>query len=292
MKVLVLGGTRFFGVHMVNSLLSKGHNVTIATRGKAKDMFGEKVERIKIERTNSESIVEAIGKRYFDVVCDNLAYCSNDIKYLLDSLNCGRYVMTSSASVYTNQHLNTAETEYNPLLHSLKWCSRQDYPYDEIKRQAECALFKVYSKLPSVAVRFPYVIGEDDYTERLYFYVNQIINGNPMTIDNLDEQIGFISSTEAGDFLSWIAEQKFVGAINGSSIGTISLREITNYVEQKTGMKAIYSNGGLNGMYNGQKSFGLDVIHADNLGYHFSELSAWIYELLDKYINRANKSIQ
>lgn len=287
MKVLVLGGTRFFGVHMVNSLLSKGHNVTIATRGRAKDLFGDTVERIIIERTNPDDLSEAFAKKYFDVVCDNLAYCSNDVKNLLDSLNCGRYVMTSSASVYANQHLNTNESEYDPYCHSLKWCTRHDYTYDEIKRQAECALFKAYSKFQAVAVRFPYVIGEDDYTQRLYSYVEQIIKGNPMSIDNLDEQIGFIGSAEAGNFLSWIAEQEFVGSINSSSIDTISIHEIVNYVEQKTGKRAIYSGEGLEGKYNGQKSFSLDVSKATNLGYHFSELRVWIYDLLDKYLDKA-----
>lgn len=29
MKILVLGGTRFFGVHLVNALLEDGHEVTI-----------------------------------------------------------------------------------------------------------------------------------------------------------------------------------------------------------------------------------------------------------------------
>lgn len=291
MKVLVLGGTRFFGVHLVNSLLNKGHNVTIATRGKAKDVFGGKVERILIERTDPNSLAEALKNQYFDVVCDNLAYCSNDIKFLLDSLKCGRYVTTSSASVYMNQHLDTAESEFDSLLHPLKCCSRQDYPYDEIKRQAECALFGVYSQFPAVAVRFPYVIGEDDYTQRLYFYVEQIIKGNPMNIDNLKEQIGFINSREAGEFLAWIAEQKFIGAINGSNIGTISLQEIINYVEGKTGKKAIYSAEGLDGTYNGQKSFSLDVARANSLGYNFTELKPWIYELLDKYINKAIMSL-
>ncbi|WP_055668595.1 NAD-dependent epimerase/dehydratase family protein [Desnuesiella massiliensis] len=291
MKVLVLGGTRFFGVHLVNSLLNKGHNVTIATRGKAKDVFGDKVERILIERTDPNSLAEALKNQYFDVVCDNLAYCSNDIKFLLDSLKCGRYVMTSSASVYMNQHLDTAESEFDPLLHPLKWCSRQDYPYDEIKRQAECALFGAYCQFPAVAVRFPYVIGEDDYTQRLYFYVEQIIKGNPINIDNLKEQIGFINSREAGDFLAWIAEQKFIGAINGSNIGTISLQEIINYVEEKTGKKAIYSAEGLDGAYNGQKSFNLDAARANSLGYNFTELKSWIYELLDKYINKAIMSL-
>lgn len=291
MKILVLGGTRFFGVHMVNSLLSRGHNVTIATRGKAKDMFGDKIKRVIIERTNPDSLKETIGKHYYDVVCDNLAYCSNDVQALLNSLKCGRYVMMSSASVYKNQHLQTTEREFEPFSYPLKWCSRQDYSYDEVKRQAESALFQRYPQFKSVAVRFPYVIGEDDYTQRLYFYVEQIIKGNPMNLDNLNEQIGFINSIEAGNFLAWIAEEKFVGSINGNNIGTISLKEIINYVEYKTKMKAIYSSEGLYGVYNGQKSFSLDVNHASNLGYCFSELNSWIYELLDRYINKAILSL-
>lgn len=33
MKILVIGGTRYFGIHMVNKLLEQGYKVTIATRG-------------------------------------------------------------------------------------------------------------------------------------------------------------------------------------------------------------------------------------------------------------------
>ena len=32
MKILAIDGTRFFGIHMVNELLAKGHDVTIATK--------------------------------------------------------------------------------------------------------------------------------------------------------------------------------------------------------------------------------------------------------------------
>lgn len=287
MKVLVLGGTRFFGIHMVNTLLRKGHNVTIATRGKASDPFGQNVERITIERTSADSLAKAFGNQYFDVACDNLAYCSNDIKYLLDCINCGKYIMTSSASVYINQLLYTNENAFDSLSYPLKWCCRQDYPYDEGKRQAECALFQAYPHFSAVAARFPFVIGEDDYTRRLYFYVEQTIKGNPMNLDNLNEQIGFIQSAEAGSFLAWIVEQNFTGTINGNNIGAISLHEIINYIEHKTGKTAIFSEQGLKGPYNGQKSFCLDIIRANNFGYYFAELKEWIYELLDKYIDKA-----
>ena len=37
MKILVIGGTRYFGIHMVNKLLEQGHEVTIATHYHSKD---------------------------------------------------------------------------------------------------------------------------------------------------------------------------------------------------------------------------------------------------------------
>ena len=51
MKILVIGGTRFFGIHMVNELLANGYEITIATRGKSSDEYGDRVKRLVIERT-------------------------------------------------------------------------------------------------------------------------------------------------------------------------------------------------------------------------------------------------
>ena len=94
MKILVIGGTRYFGIHMVNKLLEQGHNVTIATRGKAQDTYGNRVERIVLERTNQDSVREALSGKHFDVVIDKIAYCSNDIKYVMDVVDCDKYILT------------------------------------------------------------------------------------------------------------------------------------------------------------------------------------------------------
>ncbi|CAN7742153.1 NAD-dependent epimerase/dehydratase family protein [Paenibacillus sp. LjRoot56] len=48
MKILVLGGTAFFGRRLVRLLLGDGHDVTIATRGQTPDDFGDAVTRIKV----------------------------------------------------------------------------------------------------------------------------------------------------------------------------------------------------------------------------------------------------
>lgn len=84
MKILVIGGTRFFGIHMVEELLACGHEVTIATRGKASDTFGDRVKRVLIERTNEESMKQALSGTHYDVVIDKIGYCSNDIRYVME----------------------------------------------------------------------------------------------------------------------------------------------------------------------------------------------------------------
>ena len=285
MKVLVLGGTRYFGVHMVNSLLDRGHSVTIATRGRRRDRFGDRVERLVIERTDQESLKSCLGKRRFDAVCDNLAFCPDDVKILLDNLECGRYVMTSSAAVYSEMRMDMGESGFDPLSYRLRWGTSMEY--GEGKRQAECNLFQRYQQFNPAAVRLPYVIGEDDYTGRLYFYVENTVKGEPMNIDNLEERIAFIRSDEAGDFLAWSAGQRFTGPVNAASKGTISLREVINYVEKKTGKEAVFSRAGMDGPFNGQKSFSLDVALAESLGYRFTSLDEWVCGLLDRFIEKS-----
>ena len=113
MKILVLGGTRFFGIHMVEELLKNGHDVTIATRGNAKDPFGDRVKRIIVERTNPESMKQALGGIHFDTVIDKLAYASNDLKYAMESLDCDRYIQMSSTAVYNPKKLNTKEEDFD-----------------------------------------------------------------------------------------------------------------------------------------------------------------------------------
>lgn len=284
MHILVMGGTRFFGVHMVNAFLEQGHRVTICTRGMATDTFGNKVQRLTANRENLPSLQKALSGKYFDVVCDNIAYSSNSVKYLLDTVQTGRYIQTSTMSVYTDFHIGMSEDGFDPVRYPLTWCSREDFTYDEVKRQAECALYQSYPALSSVAVRFPYVIGVDDYTQRLLFYVEHVIKQKPMHIDNPDSAIAFVRSDEAGKFLVWLAGQSFTGPINGASRGSITIKDILHYVELKSSKKAILSNSGEPAPYNGTPSYTIDTAKAESVGFQFSTLSSWIHELLDELI--------
>ena len=281
MDILVLGGTRFFGIPMVEALLTAGHKVTIATRGHNKDNYGSRVERLILDRNNKDSMKDALADKHFDVVIDKTSYCSNDIRYAMDAINCGRYILMSSTAVYEPIHQDSREEDFDAGNKELIWCNRADVSYDEGKQQAECALLQLNKIANIAAVRYPVVLGENDYTGRLLFYVEHVMKGKPMYIDNIDCQMGFIHSEEAGHFLAWLTEKEYVGPINGCSNGTISIREILDYVEKRMGRKAIIDGKGEPAPYNGTPAYSVNTDKAQELGFQFSDLKNWIYDLVD-----------
>ncbi len=289
MKILLLGGTRYFGIHLVNALLDTGHDVTIATRGINPVPFSGRVKQVIIDRYDANSFGN-IKKSEWDLVYDNLAYASNDVKTVLENLVCDKYIMTSSSAVYVENNYNMRETEFNPMTKDLVWCSRGDFSYGETKRQAECALFQQFHAQKSLAVRLPYVVGLDDYTKRLRFYIEHAIHGLPMAIDNMDRQLSFISSMEAGKFLAHLSSSCECGPINGSSIGTISIHEILEFTASISGKRAILHPNGDSAPYNGDLGNSLCVDKAIATGFEFSKLKTWIYSLIEDHVGQIKQS--
>lgn len=286
MDILMLGGTRFFGVHAVNEMLSRGHSVTVATRGRTPDAFGNRVERLTVERASGESLSDALKDKAFDVCVDNLAYCSNDVRALLDCLDAERYVVTSSVSAYMEIRENMSEAELDTTAHPLEWRDYRADKYDEMKRQVECAAFQAYPGRQAAAVRFPFVVGEDDYTNRLFFYAEHVAKGLPMYVDNLDSKVSLIHSRDAGRFLAWLAEQKLTGPVNACSNGTVTLSGIIGYLEDRTGMKAVLSADAEPAPYNGAPDFSMDTSKAQDAGYVFADTKEWIFPLLEAYLEK------
>lgn len=287
MNILVVGGTRFFGIPMVKKLIADGHDVTLATRGRTPDSFGDKVKRICLDRSVEGSIAAALNGRSFDVVIDKIAYSSNDVKRLLDHVDCGKYILMSTSSVYGNIGRGTPESSFDPEKYPLRLCERADFDYGEAKRQAECALVQHYPQQEYAAVRYPVVIGRNDYTGRLKFYADMILSGKPMYVDDAESQISFIDEIGAGEFLACAAENEVFGAVNGCCRGSISVGEIIGYIEQKTGMKAVLSGNGEAAPYNGYPTYAtLDISKAEASGFVFGDVKKAVFETIDGYLGK------
>ncbi|MBD5142872.1 MAG: NAD-dependent epimerase/dehydratase family protein [Ruminococcus sp.] len=289
MNILIVGGTRFFGIPMVKRILENGHDVTIATRGNYSNIFNKKVRHVIMDKTNGNSVKNTLGSEIYDVVIDKVAYSSNDVKSLLENVCCKRYIQMSSCAVYTSEHLLINESEFNAKNHKLIWMDRPT-DYAEGKRQAERATLEFMDINQCVFVRYPVVMGKNDYTNRLRFYMKHICHHMPMYVDNLEIGTCYINELEAGEFMAYLVEGSISGAINGCSKGIISPKEIINYIENKSGKKAILSENGDFAPYNGLKvETSFDCTKAESLGYVFTNISSWIFKLINSDLSQSNK---
>ena len=285
MNILVVGGTRFFGIPMVEKLLSDGHAVTIATRGNTKNVFGEKVNYITLNRSNYDSVQNALQGKTYDVVIDKIAYCSNDVKNLLENVSCKKYIQMSSCSVYFEDKENIKEEDFEPANYPLRWMNRSE-DYSEGKRQAERAALEYMDISQCIFVRYPVVLGPNDYTGRLKFYGEHIMENRAMNVDDFEYVIPFIHEDEAGRFMAHLVDKNISGAVNGSAVGTVSAGEIIAYIESTTGKKALLSSKADDAPYNGTTSnLSYDLSKAYSTGFVFSNLKDWLFELINSNLS-------
>lgn len=286
-KVLVIGGTRFMGVQLVKELLALGNDVTIATRGHTKDNFGMYVNRLIMDVSNADSVKSALCGKFFDIVFDNLAYCSIYADNVLSNINCNKYIQLSSVETYKDMIIDMKESYFNPYILPFEVCNISA-GYVKGKRQAECIAYQKYKQIPSITVRIPYVTK----TDRLFYYCKNTVKQIPMNIDDISRGFTFIRDIEVGRFLPWIAAQSFTGPINLASEGMVTIKMILDYIERKTNKKPLIDV--VNGeespfhVYH-EKTFSMNMDKARKLGYKTSHINDWFWKLMDEYIARAMK---
>ena len=291
-KVLVLGGTRFFGRKLVELLLADGHDVTIVTRGKLANPFGDKVKHLIVDRRDTEAFSKAVEGEYYDIIYDNICYSPNEAKAFCDIFNgkMGKLVFTSTLSTYAADGNAKSEADFDPYTYSIQMGDTEDFTYGEGKRQAEAVFFK-YATCPVVAVRFPIVMGIDDYTKRLHFHVKHVANEEAIGFLNMDAEMSFILAEEAGQFLKWAGLTDVEGPFNATAQGTVSLKDLMALVEKATSKQAkivLVENDEIRSPYAVPASWYMTTEKAEQAGFVFSKLNDWLPGLIGEIANQYN----
>jgi nucleoside-diphosphate-sugar epimerase len=286
-KVLVLGGTRFFGKRLVQKLINRGYDVSIATRGISEDHFGPKVNRFVIDRKKPETL-NVLSGHVWDLVYDNICYTPIEAKEIIRVLtnSVKKYIFTSSLAVY-EEGLNHKEEDFNPFIYPVKYEKLAEFSYAEGKRLSEAVLFQE-ATFPVVAARFPVVLGSDDYTKRLLFHVNKISNGEEIVISDLNKEMTFIDSDETAEFLLWLGENDSIknGPINACSNGVITFKEIIRICENEVGKQAIIISNGLKedeSPFDAYSDQSLSNEKAKIEGFHFLDVHEWMKSLIHTF---------
>lgn len=288
----MLGGTRFFGRKLVELLIADGHDVTIVTRGQLANPFGDTVKHLTVDRRNTEAFAKAVEGNNYDIVYDNICYSPNEAKAFCDIFNgkIGKLVFTSTLATYEADGKAKLETDFDPYTYSIQMGDTEDFTYSEGKRQAEAVFFK-YATFPVVAVRFPIVLGLDDYTQRLDFHVKHVANEEPIGFLNMDAEMSFILAEEAGQFLKWAGLTDVEGPFNATAQGTISLKDLMVLVEKATGKKAkisLVGNDKIRSPYAVPVSWYMTTEKAEQAGFVFSKLNNWLPGLIDEMAKQYN----
>ncbi len=291
MNILVLGGTRFFGKKLVELCIENGHDVTILTRGQSGNPFGTAVKQLIVDRDDHDALENALAHTTWDIVYDNICYSPNEAHTICELLKgkTKKLVFTSTLSTYEVDGKMKKEEDFEPYHYQILMGDRDEFSYGEGKRQAEAVLFKEAS-FPVVAVRFPIVMGEHDYTRRLHFHVERILHDQPISLPNIDAQMSYITDEEAAEFLYFAGITPIEGPYNATASGAISLKELLALIEKESGKRAKISLVG--GDEESQSPYGVSAdwymtnAKAEKAGFTFSQLHDWLPKLVKTLVKQ------
>ncbi|MFP7200848.1 NAD-dependent epimerase/dehydratase family protein [Lysinibacillus halotolerans] len=289
-KILVLGGTRFFGKKLVELLVEEGHEVSIATRGNSPHPFGSRVKRIVVDRTDKEALQKAMQNTQWDIVYDNICFSPNEAMAACDIFEgkTKKYIFTSTMSTYIDLGAELKEEEFDSYHYSIVAGESNDFSYGEGKRQAE-AVFCQKAQFPVVAVRFPIVLGEDDYTKRLHFHVERVAQGKVISFLNMDAKMSYILSDDAATFLRFAGFSNIDGPYNATSPGTYSMKELINLIEQSVekGAKiALVGDEKSRSPFAVPNDWYMSSEKAEKAGFQCQPLQGWLPMLIQKLANK------
>jgi 2'-hydroxyisoflavone reductase len=212
MRILILGGTGFIGPHLVKHAVSRGHKVTIFTRGRrdASDLPQE-VERLTGDRDGQLGALE--GKKW-DAVFDDSATNPDWVRQSAALLkgNVSQYSFTSSTGVYYPYMKKGLDESTPPLLEGDMKDGSASFGVN--KAQCEKIVLDTFGE-GGVVVRPSYIVGPGDTTDRFPYWPVRLARGGEVLVPGkLDDTAQFIDVRDLVEFMVKIVEDKRSGPFN------------------------------------------------------------------------------
>jgi len=214
MHLLVIGGTRFLGRHLVAQALAAGHTVTLLHRGQSGPALFPEAEH-RIADRNGDLAVLARGS--WDAVIDTSAYVPRHLRSMAGALagRVGRYLLVSTISVYAG-FARPGPDEDAPLqtLADPTTEAVTGETYGGLKVLCEQALATALPGQHLIA-RPGLLVGPHDPTGRFTWWLQRITAGGEMLAPGEPEaRVQFIDARDAAAWLLRQAEQQTTGVFN------------------------------------------------------------------------------
>ena len=211
MRVLVVGGTRFVGRHIVQALLDADHEVTVFHRGGGgrEDPFPKAEHR----HGDRDGDLGELAEGEWDATVDVSAYVPRQVRTLGDALGRaggrgGRYVYISSISAYATPDVPgiTESAALEVLLDQETEAVTAD-TYGGLKALCEYAAVETFGA-DTLLVRPTYVVGPYDTTGRFTYWARRLAEGGEvLAAGPQDQPVQVVDARDLGAFVVRLLEE-------------------------------------------------------------------------------------
>ena len=212
MRLLILGGTAFYGRALVDDAIARGHQVTLFNRGQTNPNIYPEAERLTGDRDGG---LDSLKGKTWDAVIDTSGYVPRIVEQsaalLADAV--GHYTFISSISVYadaTQSGANESASVGTLADESIEEIDGDTYgPLKALCEQV------VERHLPdrSLVIRPGLIVGPHDPTDRFTYWPCRIDRGGEVLAPGSAEKP--VQLIDARDLAAWNLDM-----IEGKKVGT------------------------------------------------------------------------
>jgi 2'-hydroxyisoflavone reductase len=213
LRILILGGTRFIGLHMTALALARGHTLTFFNRGKTKADRYPEIERIKGDRNNE---IAGLKDREWDVVIDNSGYVPRHVKDSAELLapKVRQYIFVSSISVYPDFSVPRDEDSPVGKLADESIEKVDGETYGPLKALCEKAAERALPGRTTI-LRPGLIVGPDDNTDRFTYWPARAARGGEFIAPGAPgDAFQIIDARDLAAFTLEVAERNVTGVYN------------------------------------------------------------------------------
>lgn len=218
LNILLLGGTRFLGVHLTEAALARGHQVTFFNRGRTRTELFPNIERL-VGNRDGESLggLQALEGRRFDAVIDTSGYVPRHVALSASLLasQASHYLFISTVSVYRdfsqpNDEESALGTLEDPTIEKV-----DGNTYGPLKALCEQAALNAYRDQHCSILRPGLIVGPEDNTDRFTYWPARCARGGRFIAPGSPKDpIQIIDARDLAAFSLRCLEQSLSGTFN------------------------------------------------------------------------------
>ena len=216
MHILLIGGTRFLGRHLVEAALTRGHEVTLFNRGKTNAALFTGAEKLVGDRKSDLNVLQ--GRRW-DAAIDTCGYVPRVVSASAETLShsVDHYTFISSISVYAD-FSQPGMNETAPL------AALPDETVEEVTNETYGALKALCERAAEKAmpgrvlnVRPGFIVGPHDPTDRFTYWPYRVAQGGEVAAPGTPgDPVQFIDVRDLADWIVRMVETGKTGAYHAT----------------------------------------------------------------------------